>query len=191
MPDPAASALAVERPNIFAAPASHPRHEARRGGIFDDTARAESTREAPRPSRSRATPRLSYLAPAVLAIVAAVSLLAVTPERSARTEADKRSAQLDKPHTRTPSPAVPEDAAPQRVRHRRGQRARRRDRSRAAMRRERPKAPTALGRSAPPAAAPVPTATPLPQPVIPPALRPAAPAPRPAAVPTAAPPEFM
>ena len=87
MPDPAASALAVERPNIFAAPASHPRHQPRRGGIFDDTARAESTREAPRSSRSRATPRLSYLAPAVLAIVAAVSLLAVTQERTARTEA--------------------------------------------------------------------------------------------------------
>ena len=52
MPDPAASALAVERPNIFAA-ASHPRHQPRRGGIFDDTARAESTREAPRSSRSR------------------------------------------------------------------------------------------------------------------------------------------
>ena len=46
MPDPAASALAVERPNIFATPASHPRHEPRRGSIFDDTARAESTRVA-------------------------------------------------------------------------------------------------------------------------------------------------
>ena len=82
MPDPAASALAVERPNIFAAPASHPRHEPRDGGIFDDAAQAESRREAPRPSRSRAAPRLRYLAPAVLAIVAAVSLLAVTQERT-------------------------------------------------------------------------------------------------------------
>ena len=191
MPDPAASALAVERPNIFAAPASHPRHEARRGGIFDDTARAESTRAAPRSSRSRTTPRLSYLAPVVLAIVAAVSVLAVTPVRTARTEAGKTTPHRDLPNIRMSSPAASKKAAPQRVRHRRGQRARRRDRSRAAMRRERPKAPTALGRSAPPSAAPVPTATPLPQPVIPPAARPAAPAPRPAAVPTAAPPEFM
>ena len=191
MPDPAASALAVERPNIFAAPASHPRHEARRGGIFDDTARAESTREAQRSSRFRATPRLSYLAPAMLAIVAAVSLLAVTQERTARTEAEKATPHRGLPNIRTPSPAGSEKAAPQRVRHRRDQRARRRDRSRAATRRERPTAPTAPRRSAPPAAAPAATATPRPQPVIPPAARPAAPAPRPAAVPTAAPPEFM
>src|SRR5215211_1439582 len=114
MPDPAASALAVERPNIFAAPASHPRHQPRRGGIFDDTARAESTREAQRSTRSRATPRLSYLVPAVLAIVAAVSLLGVTPERPARTEAEKSPAQRDTPDTRTPSPAASEKAAPQR-----------------------------------------------------------------------------
>ena len=98
MPDPAASALAVERPNIFAVPASHPRHQPRRGGIFDDAARAESTREAPRSSRSRATPRLRYLAPAVLAIVAAVSLLAVTQERTARTEAEKSPAHRDCRH---------------------------------------------------------------------------------------------
>jgi len=191
MPDPAASALAVERPNIFAAPASHPRHEPRPGGIFDDTARAESTREARRSSRPGATPRLRYLAPAVLAIVAAVSLLAVTQERTARTEAEKAPPHRDLPSIRTPSPAASEKAAPQRVRHRRDQRARRRDRSRAATHRERPKAPTAPRRSAPPAAAPAATATPLPQSVIPPAARPAAPAPRPAAVPTAAPPEFM
>jgi hypothetical protein len=191
MPDTAASALAIERPNIFAAPASHPRHQPRRGGIFDDTARAESTREAPRSSRSRATPRLSYLVPAVLAIVAAASLLAVTQERSAQTEAEKTTPHRDRPHTRTPSPAASEKAPLQRVRHRRDQRARRPNRRRAATRRERPKAPTALGRSAPPAAAPTATATPLPQPVIPPAAHRAAPAPRPAAVPTAAPPEFM
>jgi hypothetical protein len=191
MPDPAASALAVERPNIFAAPASHPRHQPRRGGIFDDTARAESTHEAQRSSRSGATPRLRYLAPAVLAIVAAVSLLAVTQERTARTEAEKAPPHRDLPNIRTPSPAASEKAAPQRVRHRRDQRARRRDRGRAATRRKRPEAPTALRRSAPPAAAPVATATPRPQPVIPPAARPAVPAPRPAAVPTAAPPEFM
>src|SRR5215218_4292996 len=142
MPDPAASALAVERPNIFATPASHPRHEPRRGGIFDDTARAESTREAQRSSRSRATPRLSYLAPAVLAIVAAVSLLAVTPERTTRTEAEKTPAQRDRPHTRTPSPAASARATTPRARRRRDQRARVRDRSRAATRRERPKALT-------------------------------------------------
>src|SRR5215211_5530346 len=110
MPDLAASALAVERPNIFAAPAPHPRHEPRRGGIFDDTARAESRREAQRSSRSRATPRLRYLAPTILAIVAAVSLLAVTPERTARTEAEKTPAQRDTPHTRTPSLAAREKA---------------------------------------------------------------------------------
>src|SRR5215211_7925580 len=119
MPDPAASALVVERPNIFAAPASHPRHEPRRGGIFDDTARAESRPEARRSSRSGATPRLRYLAPSVLAIVAAVSLLVVTQERTARTEADKAPAQRDLPHIRTPSPAASERAAPQRARHRR------------------------------------------------------------------------
>jgi hypothetical protein len=191
MPDPAASALAVERPNIFAAPASHPRRQPRRVGIFDDTACAESAREAPRPSRSRATPRPRYLTPAILAIVAAMSLLAVTPERSARTEADKSPAQRDTPLTRTRSPEAPEKAAPQRARFRRDQRTRGRDRSRTATRRERPKAPTAPRRSAPPAAAPTATAIPQPQPVIPPAPRPAAPAPRPAAVPTAAPPEFM
>jgi len=191
MPDPAASALAVERPNIFAAPASHPRHEPRRGGIFDDTARAESTREARRSSRSGVTRRLRYLAPAVLAIVAAVSLLAVTQERTARTEAEKAPPHRYLPNIRTPSPAASEKAAPQRVRHRRDQRARRRDRSRAATRRERPNAPAAPRRSAPPAAAPAATATPLPQSVIPPAARPAAPASRPASVPTAAPPEFM
>src|SRR3954451_1288984 len=115
MPDPAASALAVERPNIFAAPVSRPRHEPRDGGIFDDAARAESRREAPRSSRSRATPRLSYLAPAILAIVAAVSLLAVTQERTARTEAEKTPSHRDKPHTRTPSTAAPESATSQRA----------------------------------------------------------------------------
>src|SRR4051794_12578973 len=102
MPDPPASALAVERPNIFAAPSPHPRHQPRDGGIFDDAARAESRREAPRASRSGATPRLSYLAPPILAIVTAVSLLAVTPERTARTKAEKTPAQRHKPHTRTP-----------------------------------------------------------------------------------------
>ena len=110
MPDPAASALAVERPNIFAAPASHPRHAPRRGSIFDDTARAESTREAPRSSRCRATPRLRYLAPAVLAIVAALSLLAVTQERTARTEAEKAPLHRDLPNIRTPSPAASRSA---------------------------------------------------------------------------------
>src|SRR4051794_3686692 len=110
MPDPAASALVVERPNIFAAPASHPRHEPRRGGIFDDAARAESRREAPRPLRFQATPRLGHLAPAILAIVAAVSLFAVTQERTARTEAEKTPARRDMPHTRTPSPVAPEKA---------------------------------------------------------------------------------
>src|SRR5829696_3635968 len=103
MPDPAAIALAVERPNIFAAPASHPRHEPRRGGIFDDTACAESTRESRRSSRSRATPRLRYLAPAILAIVAAMSLLTVTQERTARSEAEKTPPHRDMPNTRTPS----------------------------------------------------------------------------------------
>src|SRR3954451_11371684 len=126
MPDPAASALAVERPNIFAAPVSRPRHEPRDGGIFDDAARAESTREAPRSSRSRATPRLSYLAPAVLAIVAAVSLLAVTQEPTARTEADKAAPHRHKSNTRTRSPAAPEKAAPQRAHHKRDQRTSRR-----------------------------------------------------------------
>src|SRR4051794_24166375 len=134
MPAPAASALAVERPNIFAAPASHPRHQQRRGGIFDDTARAESTREARRSSRSRATPRLSYLAPAVLALVAAVSLPAVTPERSARTEAEKAPPHRDLPDIRRPSPPASRKVAPQRVRHRGDQRARSRDRRRAATR---------------------------------------------------------
>ena len=150
----------LRRPGLAsAAPAATRRHLRRH-------ARAESTREAPRSSRSRATPRLSYLAPAVLAIVAAVSLLAVT--RAHRADRGREGpAHRDLPHIRTPSPAAPEGAAcPPSPRD---QRARGRDRSRAATRRERPKAPTASRRSAPPAAAPAATATPLPQPVIPPA----------------------
>ena len=191
MPDPATSALAVDRPNIFAAPARQARHEPRRGGIFDEAARAESTPEAQRSSRSRAAPQLSYLAPVILAIAAAVGLLAVTQERSARTEAAKSPAHRGEPHTRTPSPAAPEKPALKRVHRRYDHRARRRDSSRATTRRERPTTPTASRRPASQAAAPAATATPLPQPVIPRAARPPVPAPRPAAVPTAAPPEFM
>src|SRR4051812_11002185 len=102
MPAPAISAVAVERPNIFAAPAPRPRHQPRRGGIFDDAARAESAHEAAPPSpRFRLPLRLSYLAPALLAIVAAVGV-ALMQERGARTEAVKTPAYRGAPGTQRP-----------------------------------------------------------------------------------------
>src|SRR4051812_12457265 len=127
---PANSALAIERPNIFAAPVPRPRQQPRPGGIFADAARAETTGEAPDGSRAGRARRLSRRAAAIFAVIAVAGSVVLAVDGDPRAvERETTPAHRDVPLTRSrPSAPTQSESKPALRRERRQHRTTRRAR---------------------------------------------------------------